>query len=161
MHPRNKIVATLEQLSQICQTGKHAGESIVLTSGCFDLLHGGHLEYICDASEFGPTLVVGINSDVSVRALKGASRPVRGQDDRAFTLAGFSPVDWVVVFDSDDELITAVKPDIYVASSTSHVRVCDDRRRFALLTSIGTRIIELGATKNESTTDIIRRFTNQ
>ena len=128
----------------------------MLTSGCFDLLHGGHLEYICDAAELG-CLVVGINSDEFVRKIKGPTRPVRLEDDRAFTMAGFSPVDLVVIFDCDYELIETVKPDIYVASSTSHVKIWEEEKRVKLLESIGAKIVEIGSKKTDSTTDIIKR----
>lgn len=156
MHPRGKIVATLSVLAQICQECKCSDENIVLTSGCFDLLHGGHLEYICDAAEMGH-LVVGINSDASVRKLKGEGRPVRDQYDRAFTMAGFSPVELVAIFDCDYELIRAVRPDIYVVSSTSHVLVWDDKERVKLLEGMGAKIVEIQSKKTDSTTDIIRR----
>ena len=160
MHPKSKIVATLAALSEICQARKKAGKTIVLTSGCFDLLHGGHLEYICDAAELG-NLVVGINSDAFVKRLKGKNRPVRDQEDRAFTVAGFAAVELVTVFDCDYELIMAVSPNIYVASSTSHVSVWDDKKRVTLLEDIGARVIEIESKITDSTTDIIKRSASQ
>lgn len=156
MHPRDKIVASLAELSNVCQVYKMAGKTVVLTSGCFDLLHGGHLEYICDSGELGH-LVVGINSDAFVKKLKGDSRPVRDQDDRAFTMAGFSPVELVAIFDCDYKLIMAVKPDIYVASSTSHVSIWDDTKRVTLLESMSVRIVEIESKITDSTTNIIKR----
>lgn len=156
MHPNAKIILSLATLANICQTYKVSGEIIVLTSGCFDLLHGGHLEYICDAGGLG-FLVVGINSDQFVKRLKGENRPIRKQDDRAFTMAGFYPVRLVTIFDCDYELIKAVKPDIYVASATSHVRIQDDLKRVALLEGFGTRIVEIESKKKDSTSDIIKR----
>lgn len=160
MHPKSKIVASLAKLSQICKLHKESGKTIVLTSGCFDLLHGGHLEYVCDAGEMG-WLVVGINSDAFVKRLKGDSRPVRDQHDRAFTMAGFSPVKLVTIFDSDYELIRAVRPNVYVASSTSHVSAWDDLERVSLLENIGARIVEIEFNKKDSTTDIIKRAAAQ
>jgi rfaE bifunctional protein nucleotidyltransferase chain/domain len=156
MHPMDKVIASLADLSSICQAQREAGEKVVLTSGCFDLLHGGHLEYICDAGELG-YLVVGINSDAFVRRLKGDNRPIRGQDDRAFMMAGFFPVNLVSIFNCDYELIEAVRPNIYVASATSHVRVWEDTQRVALLENMGTRIVEIESKKTDSTTDIIQR----
>ena len=158
MHPREKIVASLDELSDMCRARRIAGGgSIVLMSGCFDLLHGGHLEYICDARDLGYYLVVGINSDAFVKKLKGDGRPVRNQEDRAFTMAGFSPVDLVVIFDCDYELIRAVRPNVYVASATSHVSIWDDTKRVQLLENLGARIVEIESKKEDSTTDIIRR----
>ncbi len=156
MHPKRKIVSQLGELSRICRVHRNKGKLIVLTSGCFDLLHGGHLHYLCDAAELG-FLVVGINSDRSVKKLKGDGRPVRGEADRAFTMAGFAPVRLVAVFDDDCELIAAVEPDFYVASATSRIRVWDDPDRIALLTKLGTKVLEIDSKKQDSTTDMIKR----
>jgi|GEM_PF-1162748 len=158
MHPSEKIAASLEDLKIRCDSIRESGKTIVLTSGCFDLLHGGHVEYVWDAGERG-FLVVGINSDVSVRKLKGKSRPARGQEDRAKVMACMYSVALVAIFDCDYALIEAVKPKIYVASSTSHVRVWDDSRRIVLLEKLGTEIVELGGKKEDSTTNIIARIT--
>ncbi len=156
MHPKKKIVLDLAALSRACRINREKGKTIVLTSGCFDLLHGGHLHYLCDAAELG-FLVVGINSDRSVRKLKGDGRPVRGEEDRAFTMAGFSPVRLVAIFDDDCALIAAVRPNVYVASATSRIRVWDDAERVALLKKLGTRIMEIDSKKQDSTTDMIKR----
>ncbi len=160
MHPNEKIFESLVEMKNICQKRKENGETIVLTSGCFDLLHGGHLEYIYGASMLG-CLIVGINSDAFVKKLKGDSRPIRNQDDRAFTMAGFFSVEHVVVFDCDYELIKAVRPDIYIVSATSHVRIEEDARRISLLNDIGTEIIEIGSKKTDSTSAIIKRAFNR
>jgi glycerol-3-phosphate cytidylyltransferase len=153
---KEKIVESLCKLSVICSAMRAKGRMIVLTSGCFDLLHGGHLEYLESASKWG-NLIVGINSDRFVKRLKGNTRPIRDEDDRAFLIAGFSSVEFAVIFDSDYELIEAVKPDIYVASSTSHLKIEDDSKRIELLEMLGSKIIELESGKRDSTTDIIRR----
>lgn len=156
MHPAQKIAPSLSELSDICKSCKKNGEVVVLTSGCFDLLHGGHLEYICEAGLLG-YLIVGINSDKFVKKLKGDDRPIRTERDRAFTMAGFYPVQHVAIFDCNKELIKAVTPDIYVASSTSHVLLADDHERSDLLKLLGTEIVEIGSKKLDSTSDMIRR----
>jgi len=156
MHPSKKIAASLAEVTEVCRDCKKNGEVIVLTSGCFDLLHGGHLEYIYDAGKYG-YLIVGINSDAFVKKLKGENRPIRNQQDRAFIISGFFPVKHVVVFDCDIELISAVKPDVYVTSLTSHVLLSDDVERSSLLQKLNTRIVEIGSKKSDSTTSIIRR----
>lgn len=156
MHPTKKIVSDLAVLSRICRANQEKGRTIVLTSGCFDLLHGGHLHYLCDAAKLG-FLVVGINSDQSVRKLKGDDRPIRGENDRAFTMAGFSSVKLCTVFDDDCALIAAVRPDVYVASSTSRIRIWDDAERIALLKKLNTRVMEIESQKQDSTTDMIKR----
>lgn len=132
------------------------GEKIVLTSGCFDILHGGQLKHLCESSVHG-FLIVGINSNASVRRLKGDSRPVRDQEDRLFVVAGLKPVGLAVIFDDDIELIQASRPDIYIASATSNIRIWDDTRRLRILRDMNIPIIELPILKEESTTQIIER----
>lgn len=157
MHPREKIAESLADLSERCLRQRRLSrDPLVLTSGCFDLLHGGHLEYILEASSKG-FLVVGINSDPFVKRLKGSSRPIRGQDDRVFTIAGFECVELAVIFDDDAELIRAVRPNVYIASSTSHLRIWDDPARLSELRRIDCAIFEIFSKKEESTTDMIRR----
>lgn len=86
----------------------------VFTNGCFDILHRGHIEYLQQSRDLGDRLVVGINSDASVKRLKGNSRPINNQDDRKFLLESLSCVDEVIIFDEDTplELIHQVKPDV-------------------------------------------------
>lgn len=89
---------------------------IVFTNGCFDVLHFGHVHYLLQAKELGDVLVIGLNSDDSVRRLKGPTRPVNGEKERAFVLAALSCVDYVVLFgeDTPEELIETVRPDVLV-----------------------------------------------
>lgn len=91
-------------------------QKIVFTNGCFDVLHFGHVHYLLQAKELGDVLVVGLNSDNSVRRLKGPSRPINGEKERAFVLAALTCVDYVVVFEEDTpkELIETVRPDVLV-----------------------------------------------
>ncbi|MGH2444082.1 MAG: adenylyltransferase/cytidyltransferase family protein, partial [Chloroflexota bacterium] len=92
------------------------GQILVLTNGCFDLLHLGHVRYLEQARALGDALAVGVNTDASVRRLKGPDRPVTPQNDRAEILAGLAAVDFVVLFDEETaaELVGAVKPMLYV-----------------------------------------------
>lgn len=91
-------------------------ERLVFTNGCFDLLHRGHVEYLDAARHLGDRLVVGLNSDASVRRLKGAGRPVLPEDDRAYVLAGLEAIDHVVLFAEDTplDLIRLLRPDVIV-----------------------------------------------
>ena len=91
-------------------------QKIVFTNGCFDVLHFGHVHYLLQAKELGDVLVVGLNSDDSVRRLKGPSRPINGEKERAFVLAALACIDYVVVFEEDTpkELIETVRPDVLV-----------------------------------------------
>lgn len=89
---------------------------VVFTNGCFDVLHFGHVYYLLEAKKLGDVLVVGLNSDSSVRRLKGDTRPINGERERAFVLAALACVDYVVLFEEDTpkELIEVVKPDVLV-----------------------------------------------
>jgi D-beta-D-heptose 7-phosphate kinase/D-beta-D-heptose 1-phosphate adenosyltransferase len=96
--------------------GRPRSGRLVFTNGCFDLIHRGHVEYLCAARSLGDALVVGLNTDASVRRLKGPGRPVTPEEDRAIVLAALACVDAVSLFDEDTprELIAALRPDILV-----------------------------------------------
>jgi rfaE bifunctional protein nucleotidyltransferase chain/domain len=107
----------VEKIDRIRQTlGKTGEQTIVFTNGCFDIFHAGHVRYLNAAKAEGDRLVVGLNSDISVRAIKGDKRPILNQDHRAEVLAGLFCVDWIVLFDDPDplQLIRRIKPDVLV-----------------------------------------------
>ena len=110
-----RIVA-VEELVRLRKKFKRENKKVVFTNGCFDILHRGHVEYLMKAKTLGDVLVVGINSDISVKKIKGEKRPIVNLEDRAFILSSLSPVDYVCPFDEDDplNLITAVVPDVLV-----------------------------------------------
>ncbi len=109
-------VITAEEARQERDRLRAAGASLVFTNGCFDILHRGHTEYLAFARAQGDALVVGLNSDASVRRAKGPTRPVNHQDDRAFVLGSLRAVDYVVIFDEDEprDLIEKILPDVLV-----------------------------------------------
>lgn len=109
-------VLTLEKLLSLVNVWRFKGEKIVFTNGCFDLIHLGHIDYLAKAADMGDRLIVGLNTDQSVSALKGPSRPITGEQSRALVLASFFFVDAVVLFDESTplNLISAIKPDILV-----------------------------------------------
>jgi rfaE bifunctional protein nucleotidyltransferase chain/domain len=109
-------VLTRNELVRIRQQFKKTGKKVVFTNGCFDILHRGHIEYLAKAKSLGDVLIVGLNTDGSVRRLKGPGRPIVDEDDRAAVLAAISAVDYVCLFDEDTphELIQALVPDILV-----------------------------------------------
>jgi rfaE bifunctional protein nucleotidyltransferase chain/domain len=111
----NKIISR-EQAAVKISEAKTAGKTVVFTNGCFDILHVGHVRYLQRAREMGDVLVVGVNTDQSVRRLKGIGRPVNTETDRAEVLAALGCVDYVVLFDEDTpvELIETIKPDVDV-----------------------------------------------
>lgn len=105
-----------EALVKHCNTLRTKGNKIVFTNGCFDLLHRGHLDLLARAADFGNTLIVGLNTDNSVQRLKGPTRPITKEQDRAFQMASLLCVDAVCLFDEDTpkELIEAIRPDVLV-----------------------------------------------
>ena len=113
LHPRDKI---LDRDAVVQRYGRPRPGRLVFTNGCFDILHRGHVEYLYAARALGEMLVVGVNTDASVRRLKGAGRPVVPLDDRLFVLAGLGCIDAVTAFDEDTplELISRLVPDVLV-----------------------------------------------
>ena len=105
-----------EQMAAVVAEAHARGETVVMTNGCFDLLHAGHVAYLEEAKRLGDRLVVAVNSDESVRRLKGPARPITPLEDRLAVLAGLAAVDWVVPFDEDtpEQLIRQVSPDVLV-----------------------------------------------
>jgi len=109
-------IKTLEEIALLSEELKKRGKKVVFTNGCFDILHVGHVKYLEEAKSYGDILILGLNSDVSVRRLKGPTRPVNSENDRAYILASLEAVDYVVKFyeDTPYELIKAVQPHILV-----------------------------------------------
>lgn len=120
LYPHGHVVAdavfTLNRLRHAVSQWRDNGERIVFTNGCFDLLHAGHVDYLQKAAAEGDRLIVGLNSDRSVRALKGEGRPIVHQEDRAFVMAAMTVIDAVILFDEDTpmKLIETLRPDVLV-----------------------------------------------
>ena len=114
-----KHIKTLKEITSLTKNLKTKGKRIVFTNGCFDLIHMGHISYLESAKSLGDILIIGLNSDRSITALKGESRPINVQSDRAHILAALEVVDYVVIFDEDTpyNLINAIKPNILVKGS--------------------------------------------
>lgn len=112
----DKHIKSITQIEHISNELKLRGEKIIFTNGCFDILHSGHVTYLERAKEFGDKLIVGINSDKSVKSLKGEKRPINNEKDRAYVLAALESVDFVVIFNEKTpyKLIEIVKPNILV-----------------------------------------------
>ena len=146
----------LEQLALRVQQWRTAGEKMTLTNGCFDVLHVGHIRYLRGARELGGKLVVAVNSDASVRTLKGAGRPRVPQDERAEILAALTDVDAVVIFDSLDvrDLIRLIRPDVH-AKGTDYTAESIPERDVVI--ACGGRVAIVGDPKDHSTTEFLRR----
>jgi len=118
--PGVQKLVSLEDAARLAEGHRQRGEKIVFTNGCFDLLHVGHVSYLTEAASMGDILVVAINSDASVRKLKGPSRPVISESDRSVMLAALGCVDYVLVFDDDTpiRMLEAIRPDILIKGGT-------------------------------------------
>jgi rfaE bifunctional protein nucleotidyltransferase chain/domain len=136
---------------------EHRSDRIVFTNGCFDLLHRGHVWLLGRAREFGDCLIVGINSDDSLRRLKGAPRPLMRQGDRAFILLQLRSVDYVTVFDEDTplETIRKLKPDVLVKGAEYEK---DEIVGGGFVESIGGRIERIEMLESYSTSGLIERI---
>ena len=132
-----------------------AGNTIALANGCFDLLHVGHIRYLHAAKQLGGRLVVAINSDESVRVLKGQGRPLMPADERAEILAALSDVDAVVIFAEPDvrALIREIRPDIHAKGTDYTAETVPERET---VIECGGRVEIVGDPKNHSATDFIR-----
>jgi len=109
-------IKTFEEILQLSNEARNRGKKIVFTNGCFDILHSGHVSYLEKAKTFGDILIVGVNSDQSVKILKGEERPINSQQDRAFILAALESVDYVVIFNEETpyDLIKLISPNVLV-----------------------------------------------
>ena len=118
MNKKNKKIVNIKELKEIINkiSKENNDLKIVFTNGCFDILHRGHVEYLQKAKELGNLLILGLNSDSSVKRLKGENRPINNEEDRAIVLSALECVDFVIIFDDDTpfELIKNLKPDILV-----------------------------------------------
>jgi len=150
-------IKNLDVLTAIINAEKARGKSVVFTNGCFDLLHAGHVKYLQKARNLGDLLIMGLNSDASVRRLKGEKRPLIGEDERAHILAALDCIDYVVLFDQDTplELITALKPHILAKGGdyTADGVVGKD-----VVEAYGGRVELVTFVDGKSTTNIIDRI---
>ncbi|MBX7043534.1 MAG: D-glycero-beta-D-manno-heptose 1-phosphate adenylyltransferase [Ignavibacteria bacterium] len=110
------MVVERRSIASFAEELRSSGKKIVFTNGCFDILHRGHAEYLAEARSLGDALIVAVNSDSSVKRLKGEGRPVNTEDDRAFMINALKPVDAVVIFSEDTpyEVISEIVPDVLV-----------------------------------------------
>jgi rfaE bifunctional protein nucleotidyltransferase chain/domain len=151
---------TARELAEIREKMQAEGRRLVLTNGCFDLLHVGHVRYLQLARDLGDALAVAVNSDDSVRALKGPTRPITAEQDRAEVLAALGCVDFVTIFPSvrATGVIEAVRPHIYVKGGDYTVETLD-AGELAALQAAGAEIRILPLTPGASTTDILKKLT--
>lgn len=159
------MILSRDDLEKQASEWKAAGKRVVFTNGCFDLLHLGHIRYLEQARALGDVLVLGLNSDASVRRLKGPQRPLVGQQDRAGLMSALRPVDHVVIFEelTADNILLELKPEIYVkggdysfSDATSHT--AKPLPEEPTVRSYGGQIVFIPFLPGHSTTDLIRHI---
>lgn len=159
MRYENPKLYTLEQLVAHRASLREAGKRVVITNGCFDLVHPGHVSYLRQARALGDALFIGLNSDASVRALKGDTRPVVDEQARAYILAGFEFIDALFIFNTPrlDNELRALAADIYVKAGDYTLDTINKEER-AAMESVGTEIRFLPFLEGFSTTELIGKI---
>ena len=156
---KTKIVSLAEASSTI-QEWQNNGEKIVFTNGCFDIVHRGHVEYLAAAATKGQRLVLGLNTDASVKRLKGSNRPIVDELSRAIVLAAFQFIDLVVFFDEDTpyEMIKTLQPDILVKGADYKAQ---DIVGYDIVTKKGGSVETITLVEGFSTTDIVEKIARE
>jgi D-glycero-beta-D-manno-heptose 1-phosphate adenylyltransferase len=155
-HLKSKIL-TKEELNTLLNVLKFKGKKVVFSNGCFDILHRGHIEYLAKAASFGDCMIIGLNTDASVKRLKGKNRPVQDEISRSQVIAALHFVDYVVLFDEDTpyELISYLKPNILVKGSDykeNEIVGAD------VVKANGGKVVTVDLVDGYSTTSIIERL---
>lgn len=145
---------SLSELKAIRSKLKAEGKKVVFTNGVFDLIHSGHVDYLLKAKKLGDVLIVGLNSDDSVKRIKGDKRPILKQDERAFVLSNLKAVDYVIFFNEDtpEKLISEIIPDILVKGADWAVEKIVGRE---LVEKSGGKVINIEFVNDQSTSKII------
>jgi rfaE bifunctional protein nucleotidyltransferase chain/domain len=153
-------IQSLEALRIILARLRQEGKTIVFGNGCFDLIHVGHIRYLAGAKALGDVLVVGLNSDSSVRALKGPDRPLMPEEERAEILSAFSSVDYIVPFPelTVENLLRTLMPDIHCKGTDYTVETVPEKE---IVYSYGGRVAITGDPKDHSTKNLIREITQK
>ena len=157
--PTDKVVER-NNLQNLEQHLRALGKKVVTTNGCFDILHVGHIRILQSAKAFGDVLIIGINSDASVRKLKGESRPINTEADRAELLAALACVDYVTIFAEDTpvEFLKLIKPDIHVKGADYKP---EQLAETPVVESFGGRVEILDLIPGRSTTNVVSRILSQ
>ena len=159
VNPNPKFKNSAE-LKRTIEDSRKAGRKVVLANGCFDLLHAGHIRYLEGAKAQGDILVLAVNSDESVRQLKGDGRPIQSEAERTEILASLECVDYVLVFDDPtvDGLLKDLKPDVHAKGTDYTVETVPERET---VRSYGGRVAIVGDPKDHSSRDLIRTIVSK
>ena len=136
---------------------KKQGKTSVFTNGCFDILHVGHVRYLKESARYGDVLIVGLNSDISVKRLKGESRPINNESDRAELLSELGFVDYVVIFDEDtpEALLDEIKPNIYTKGADYTLETLPEAK---IVIKNGGCVEFIDLVVGKSTTNVIKKI---
>lgn len=151
------MLKTQEEIIDIVRQGQQNGETFVVTNGCFDILHVGHVRYLRKTKECADKLIVMLNSDFSVKSIKGENRPINCEEDRAEILSSLSCVDYVVLFDekSPADLLENIKPDVYTKGADYTLETLPERD-VVIRNNIKVEFIDF--VDGKSTTNVIKKI---
>lgn len=153
-------VISLDELKSIRKKFREQKKKVVFTNGCFDLIHAGHVDYLSIAKALGDILIVGLNTDESVKRIKSNKRPILKQDERAFILSNLKPVDYVVLFDEDtpEKLISQLIPDVLVKGSDWEIKNIVGKE---IVEKSGGEVKTIEFVNDQSTSRIIELIVNR
>lgn len=146
-----------QDIAKFCEILRKGGQKVVFTNGCFDILHAGHVTYLEAAKAQGDVLVLGLNTDASVRRLKGPERPINSELDRAKVVGALKSVDYVVLFGEQtaEAVIAEVKPDVYVKGGDYTLDTLPEAK---IVQSYGGKVAFIDMVEGRSTTNIINKI---
>lgn len=151
------MIIARDKIADFCQVLRDGGKRVVFTNGCFDILHAGHVRYLNKARSFGDCLVLGLNTDSSVSRIKGPSRPINSELDRAEVVGALKSVDYVVLFDEPtaEELIRQVHPDVYVKGGDYTIETLPEGQ---IVLGYGGSVELVNLVEGRSTTNVIAKI---
>ena len=152
----NRYICSGETLAAYCQDCRAQSKQIVLATGAFDLLHAGHLRFLEKARGYGDVLIVGINGDEYVRRTKGPGRPILGQQERAYLVAGLRCVSRVHIIEKN--LIRTVQPDIFLMSTSSVQKPLDRKEHYELVEKYGGKVVVMDPFSETHSSDLIDKL---
>ncbi len=157
--PKQKI-KSIQELKAIVSQARGLGRKAVFANGCFDLLHAGHVRYLESARKLGDMLIVGINGDASVAALKGEGRPLQSEEDRAEILASMDCVDYVLLFNvpTADDILKELRPDVHAKGTDYTLESVPERET---VIAYGGHVAIVGDPKDHSTKNLIQEILNK
>ena len=151
---------TIDEIKSIRKKLKSENKKVVFTNGCFDLIHAGHIDYLSKAKAMGDILIVGLNSDASIKRIKGDKRPILKEDERAFIISNLKPVDYITIFEEDTpaELIEEIIPDILVKGADWSIENIIGRE---VVEANGGEVKTIEFINDQSTSKIIKSILNK